>query len=93
MLPAAAVDLFGKHNMLLSPEPRHSYLRSLMQPAFTPEAVAGNLPRLEAVISTWMARWAAQGGTVKGYDGLKSMTFDFILQVSEWVKVAGTSGP
>jgi cytochrome P450 len=78
---AAAVQLFGEHNMLLSPEPKHSYLRKLMQPAFGPEVVAGNLPRLEGVISTWMARWAAQEGPVKGYDELKSMTFDFILQV------------
>jgi hypothetical protein len=46
--------LLGPTSILVVPEPRHSYLRGLMQPAFTPEAVSSALPRVERVLSGWM---------------------------------------
>jgi hypothetical protein len=76
-----AGTLFGKNAMLAVPEPRHSFLRNLMQPAFTPEAVGRYLPRVEVVVGRWLSSWADAGGSVPGHQQFSAMTFDFILQV------------
>jgi hypothetical protein len=84
--------------MLTVPEPRHSFLRNLMQPAFTPEAVGRYLPRVEVVVGRWLSSWAAAGDSVPGHQQFSAMTFDFILQVGRpgasscWCRAAAEDG-
>jgi hypothetical protein len=50
--------------MLMVPEPRHSYLRKLVMPAFTNEAIEKLIPRMEAVLRKHLDSWA--GGRALG---------------------------
>lgn len=59
-----------------------SYLRNLLMPAFTPEAISRSLPQLELVVSQWLERWEAAGEPVRAWDSFKALTFDFIMRVS-----------
>jgi cytochrome P450 len=81
LLPAA---IFGKHALVMIKDPaRHKYLRTLITPAYTPEAIAGLVPRMEAVVTKYSARWAGlQGGQVKAAEKLKLFTFELIVAVS-----------
>jgi hypothetical protein len=86
--PAARVHtppalLLGADNLLVIKDPvRHAKLRALLAPAFAGDAVAGYLPAVQALASRHLAGWAGAGGAgVQGYPRLKTLTFDFILQV------------
>ena len=56
-------------------------MRNLLQPAFTAEAVGTQMQRIVQVMDKYLNRWADVEGPVKGAVELKSMTFDFIMQV------------
>ncbi|KIY92992.1 Cytochrome P450 26C1 [Monoraphidium neglectum] len=82
--PAGLVSsrqLLGSENMLMVPEPRHSYLRKLVMPAFTNEAIEKLIPRMEAVLRKHLDSWADASGTIKAHDMLRKMTFEFIIAV------------
>jgi hypothetical protein len=79
-MPAA---LFGEHALVMIKDAaRHKYLRTLITPAYTPDAIAGLVPRMEAVVAKYLKRWAdyddAKGGRVMVYEELKL----FIMAVS-----------
>jgi hypothetical protein len=40
------------------PEPRHSYLRRLIMPAFSNEAIERMAPRMTAVLGRYLDAWA-----------------------------------
>ncbi|KAI8464385.1 MAG: cytochrome P450 [Monoraphidium minutum] len=73
-------DIFGQDNLIVAPEPRHSYLRKLIMPAFTSEAIESTMPRMAAVLARYLESWA-DGGVVKAHEQLRRMTFDFIITV------------
>jgi cytochrome P450 len=83
LLPAA---IFGEHALVMIKDPtRHKYLRTLITPAYTPENIAALVPRMEAVVAKYLARWAGlQGGQVKAAEELKLFTFEFIVAVSAY---------
>ncbi len=67
--------------MLLFSGARHRYLRRLMQPAFTNEAIEGFVPTVIApIVLRYLERWA-DAGTAPVYPQLKLLTFEVILQV------------
>lgn len=76
-----ANNLLGTENLLVSPEPRHKYLRNLIMPAFTNEAIEKLIPRMEAVLQSHLDRWAGAGAPVKAHEQLRKMTFEFIIAV------------
>jgi len=79
---AAAVALMGEHSLVLVQEPRHKYLRGLLQPAFSGSAISGYLPAIQALVGRHLAEWEAAGEAgVQGYDGLKLLTYEFIISV------------
>lgn len=43
---------------MVVPEPRHTYLRKLIMPAFTNEAIERLVPRMEAVLTKYIDAWA-----------------------------------
>jgi hypothetical protein len=74
----------GEHSLVLVQEPRHKYLRGLLQPAFSGAAIAGYLPAMQQLVTRHLAEWEAVGEVgVQGYDGLKLLTYEFIISVSE----------
>ncbi|KAF6255323.1 cytochrome P450 [Scenedesmus sp. NREL 46B-D3] len=75
--------LFGEHALVMIKDAaRHKYLRTLITPAYTPESIAGLVPRMEAVVAKHLGRWAGvQGGEVKAHEELKLFTFEFIVAV------------
>jgi hypothetical protein len=54
--------------------------RSTHSPLCTP---LPRSPRISEIAGSYLSSWAGQGGPVKGYDSLKQMAFDVILQVHE----------
>lgn len=77
-----AVGLLGKDSLINVADPKHRYLRGLLSPAFTPEAVAGYLPQIVDLMSRHLKEWADAGEEgVKGFDSFKLLTFEFIVQV------------
>jgi cytochrome P450 len=86
----------GEHSLVLVQEPRHKYLRSLLQPAFSGSAIAGYLPAIQQLVLRHLAEWEAAGEAgVQGYNGLKLLTYEFIISVSgplgfyrKWLPVA-----
>ncbi|KAI8472759.1 MAG: cytochrome P450 [Monoraphidium minutum] len=79
--PPHFAKLFGPESLILQTGARHRALRALMQPAFTTEAIAAFVPRVSEIVSGYLEAWAAAGGAVAGYEQLKLMTFDIIVQV------------
>ncbi|WIA10314.1 hypothetical protein OEZ85_010506 [Tetradesmus obliquus] len=73
--------LVGQHSLLMVQEPRHKYLRNLIMPAFSPEAIERLTPRMVAVVSRYLDAWAAAGTPVLAAQELKALTFDFIYAV------------
>jgi cytochrome P450 len=72
----------GEESLLVKSGAEHKYLRALLAPAFSPEAVAGYVPQVVSLVEHHLAAWAAAGGEgVKGLDALKLLTFSFIVQV------------
>lgn len=57
-----AVKMMGDKNLVLVQEPRHKYLRTLLQPAFSKEAVNSYLPDIQALVEGYIEAWAAAGG-------------------------------
>jgi hypothetical protein len=53
-------QLLGTKNLVVSPEPRHTYLRKLIMPAFTNEAIEKLVPRMEDVLSKYLNKWAGE---------------------------------
>lgn len=78
-----SADLLGKNCLLVVKNPaRHTYLRTLVQPAFSADAIKAYLPAIEALVARHLSDWEAAGSSgVKAYPSLKMLTFDFILQV------------
>jgi cytochrome P450 len=73
----------GEHSLVLVQEPRHKYLRGLLQPAFSGSAIAGYLPAIQGLVTRHLAEWEAAGEAgMQGYDGLKLLTYEFIISVS-----------
>jgi cytochrome P450 len=58
------------------------YLRNLIMPAFSPEAIERLTPRMVAVVSRYLDAWASTGRPVLAAQELKALTFDFIYAVS-----------
>lgn len=85
LLLAAAATLLGEDSLLVVADPdRHKYLRTLLQPAFNADAIATYLPDIQSLIEWHLASWEAAGSQgVKAYECLKTLTFEFILQVSQ----------
>lgn len=78
------VGLLGKDSLIQVADPQHRYLRGLLSPAFTPEAVAGYLPQIVDLMQRHLKEWADAGEEgVKGLDSFKLLTFEFIVQVRE----------
>lgn len=77
------VGLLGKDSLIQVSDPQHKYLRGLLSPAFTPEAVANYLPQIVDLMQRHLQEWADAGDAgVKGLDSFKLLTFEFIVQVS-----------
>lgn len=74
--------LLGHLSLLMLPEPQHKYLRNLIMPAFTNEAIERLVPRMEAVLQRYLDAWADAGAPVKAHNELRHMTFEFIVAVS-----------
>ncbi|KAF8055110.1 CYP716B1 [Scenedesmus sp. PABB004] len=72
--------LVGGSNLLMSPEPRHKYLRALIMPAFAPEAIEAQVPRMERVLRTYLDKWAG-APRVLAHEELRRMTFEFIVAI------------
>lgn len=53
--------MMGDKNLVLVQEPRHKYLRTLLQPAFSKEAVNSYLPDIQALVEGYIQEWAAAG--------------------------------
>eukprot|EP00878_Enallax_costatus_P041537 GHUV01048343.1.p1 GENE.GHUV01048343.1~~GHUV01048343.1.p1 ORF type:complete len:522 (+),score=119.33 GHUV01048343.1:83-1648(+) len=73
--------LLGPHAISTVPDPKHRYLRTLMQPAFTNEAVGKMVPLLVSVMKGYLDRWSDAGGVVLAHSELKDMTYDVIVKV------------
>jgi cytochrome P450 len=74
----------GKDSLIQVADPQHRYLRGLLTPAFTPEAVASYLPQIVELMQRHLQEWADAGEEgVKGSDSFKLLTFEFIVQVRE----------
>lgn len=56
----SAGELLGSQNLLQVPEPRHKYLRNLIMPAFTSEAIEKLVPRMETVLKRYLDKWAGR---------------------------------
>jgi hypothetical protein len=69
-----------------------SFIRELMMPAFTPEAISRSLPQLELVVSESLGRWEAAGEPVRAVDSFKALTFDFIMRVSPGAGAGAEAG-
>jgi hypothetical protein len=80
LLPPAG-SLLGEQSLLMLPEPQHKYLRNLIMPAFTNEAIERLVPRMEAVLARYLDTWASAGAPVKAHNELRHMTFEFIVAV------------
>eukprot|EP00879_Flechtneria_rotunda_P003830 GHRR01004070.1.p1 GENE.GHRR01004070.1~~GHRR01004070.1.p1 ORF type:complete len:300 (+),score=122.02 GHRR01004070.1:648-1547(+) len=74
-------SLLGEESLLLAPEPRHKYLRNLIMPAFSNEAIDKLVPRMEKVLQKYLDKWADAGAPVKAHEQLRMMTFEFIIAV------------
>jgi cytochrome P450 len=57
------------------------YLRNLIMPAFSPEAIERLTPRMVNVVSQYLEAWADADGPVLAEQELKALTFDFIYAV------------
>jgi cytochrome P450 len=63
-------------------EASHRNFRAMLQPAFTPEAINGQLlPEVVSIVDGALRAWAAKGEAVPGYDAFKRMTFEIIIKV------------
>lgn len=51
----------GEKSLVLVQEPHHKYLRALLQPAFSKEAVYSYLPAIQALVNRHLASWEAAG--------------------------------
>lgn len=72
----------GSDSLLQATDPRHKYLRGLLAPAFSPEAVGSYVPAIVSLMQRHVQEWAAAGDEgVKGLDSFKLLTFDFIVEV------------
>lgn len=77
------VGLLGKDSLIQVSDPQHRYLRGLLSPAFTPEAVASYLPQIVDLMQRHLREWADAGEEgVKGLDAFKLLTFEFIVQLT-----------
>lgn len=74
----------GLQRLLTVQQPRHSYLRNLVMPAFTPQAVEALTPRLVAVVTAYLEKWAESDGPVLAGQEMQSLAFDFICAVRLW---------
>lgn len=73
----------GRDSLIQMPDPQHKYVRGLLSPAFSPEAVASYLPQIVQLMQRHLGEWVAAGDVgVKGLDSFKLLTFEFIVQVS-----------
>lgn len=64
LLPA--VTLMGEKSLVLVQEPHHKYLRALLQPAFSKEAVHSYLPAIEALVLRHLTSWEDKGEALAG---------------------------
>jgi hypothetical protein len=79
-----AVKLLGANGLLLTQGARHKYLRGLLTPAFSYEAVASYLPLIQELVSRhigYMAAATADTGSARGLDAFKLLSVEFILGV------------
>lgn len=85
--PSSTVKLMGTDSLIQAADTRHRYLRGLLAPAFTPEAVASYLPQIVELMQRHLGEWADAGEEgVKGLDAFKLLTFEFIVGVSSGVE-------
>eukprot|EP00878_Enallax_costatus_P023780 GHUV01025326.1.p1 GENE.GHUV01025326.1~~GHUV01025326.1.p1 ORF type:complete len:246 (+),score=49.13 GHUV01025326.1:61-798(+) len=75
--------LVGLQSLLAVQQPRHTFMRTLIAPAFTQTAVEALIPRMVSVISAYLETWAQSGQPVLAEPQLRSLTFDLICAVSE----------
>lgn len=78
-----AATLLGDDCLLVVKNPkRHAYLRTLLAPAFSADAISSYLPDIQVLVGRHLASWedAGQAG-IKAHKALKLLTFDFIMQV------------
>jgi len=74
----------GENSLLVVSGPQHKYLRGLLAPAFSPEAVSRYTPQIAQLVTRHLADWAAAGPQgVRGMDAIKLLTFEFIVEVRE----------
>lgn len=77
----SAERLMGDKSLLTVQEPRHRYLRNLVMPAFTNEAIEKLTERMERVIGSYLDKWAGSAQPVVATEEMQRMTFDFIIAV------------
>lgn len=78
----------GEDSLLVVSGPQHKYLRGLLAPAFSPEAVSRYTPQIAQLVTRHLADWAAAGPQgVRGMEAIKLLTFEFIVEVSECVSL------
>eukprot|EP00775_Hariotina_reticulata_P004005 gene4005-4256_t len=75
--------LMGDKSLLTVQEPRHRYLRNLVMPAFTNEAIEKLTVRMERVIGRYLDKWASSAQPVVATEEMQRMTFDFIIAALE----------
>lgn len=77
------MQLLGPNSLLFAADPKHKYLRGLLYPAFSPEAVASYLPQIRELVQRHIDDWVAAGDKgVEGFPAFKLLTFEFIVGVS-----------
>eukprot|EP00878_Enallax_costatus_P032359 GHUV01035559.1.p1 GENE.GHUV01035559.1~~GHUV01035559.1.p1 ORF type:complete len:428 (+),score=123.78 GHUV01035559.1:560-1843(+) len=74
--------LVGLQSLLAVQQPRHTFMRTLIAPAFTQTAVEALIPRMVSVISAYLETWAQSGQPVLAEPQLRSLTFDLICAVT-----------
>jgi cytochrome P450 len=71
----------GLNSLVVVQEPVHKYLRNMIMPAFTAEAIAALTPRMVSVIDKYLNRWADASEDVLAHEELRLLTFEFIIKV------------
>ncbi|KAI8474382.1 MAG: cytochrome P450 [Monoraphidium minutum] len=77
----AAGDLIGEEGILFAPPEEHRHLRGLLTPPLTNEAVHRLAPVVVDIVARTFDGWAAAGGPVKAYDGIKRLTFEVMMAI------------
>lgn len=78
--PPSVQHLVGKQGISNLAGKQHMRIKRLVQAAFTPKAIRGYMPRMQAMAEEAVAKWAAQGD-ILAYNEMKWFTFRVAVSV------------